>query len=83
MGFDDFLKKAGELALETGKALGKSAMKQAQEIQELKEELQYESDDRLKYFVKHGSWKKKVAAASLLRERGYTKEDLEKLKNQN
>ena len=77
MGLGDFLKKAGELALETGKELGKQAMKTAEEAQKLKEELRYESDDRLKHLFKHGKLKEKMAAAFLLKERGYTKEDFE------
>jgi len=79
MGFGDFLKKVGKVALEAGKKAGEFALETSKEIAELKENLQYASDSKLKDLIRNGNPKEKMVANSLLKERGYSTEELKKL----
>ncbi len=79
MGFGDFLKKAGKVAFEVGKKTGEKALEVSKEINELKENLQYASDSKLKDLIRNGNAKEKIAANSLLFKRGYSKEELERI----
>ncbi len=81
MGFGDFLKKAGKVAFEVGKEAGKKTLEFAKEVNELKENLQYVSDSKLKDLIRNGNAKEKLAANSLLIKRGYSKEELGKIFN--
>jgi len=79
MGFGDFFKKVGEFALETGKEVGKDLLEHAKEMKQLKEELQYAPDSKLEDLIRNGNKTEKIVANSLLKERGYSTEELKKL----
>ena len=79
MGFGDFLKKAGKVALEAGKKAGEIALETSKEISELKEKLQYASNSKLEDLIRNGNTKEKMVANSLLKERGYSTEELKKI----
>ena len=79
MGFEDFLKKAGKVALEVGKEVGKGMLKTSEEVMELKKELQDAPNSKLEYLVRHGRLKEKIAAGGLLKERGYSTEEIKEL----
>jgi len=68
MGFGDFLKGVGNAVMDTSK-----------EVVEMKETLQYETDEKLKRLLKRGNVKEKMVANSLLKERGYSTEELKKI----
>ena len=65
MGFFDAL---GEIA---GKAAN-AARETKASIEKEKEHLQYKSDEELKRILQTGSFKRKMAAGALLKERGYS-----------
>ena len=68
MGFGDFLKGVGSAIMDTSK-----------EVVEMKKKLQYESDEKLKRLLKNGNAKEKVVANALLKERGYSSEEITKI----
>jgi len=79
MGFGDFLKKAGEIVLEVGKEVGKAAIDKSKQISELKKDLQSETDEVLLHLYKHGKTEEKAASSILLKDRGYTHEDIQSM----
>ena len=54
-------------------------MDTSKEVVEMKKKLQYESDEKLKRLLKSGNAKEKMVANSLLKERGYSSEEITKI----
>ena len=69
MGFFDILKGVANSALD-------SAQKNAAEIQELKDKMDYYSDEQLFQAIRRGSYQNKAACSLLLQERGYSQEEV-------
>lgn len=69
MGILDSLLKAGAAAYD-------GMQKNAAEIQKIKDQLQYYSDDQLFRELRTGSYQKKMACSLLLQERGYSKDQI-------
>ena len=53
----------------------RAADKNGEKVRELTEKFSYYSDDRVKDRFKHGSFAEKLAAAQVLKDRGYGSDD--------
>lgn len=60
-------------------AAGKAAAEKGKELQELKDSMSCESDSSLARKAKSGSVWEKSAALSILKDRGYTVEDIKRM----
>ena len=69
MGLFNILKNAGAAAYD-------GLQKNAAEIQEIKDRMEYCSDDQLFRELCNGSYQRKAASSLLLQERGYTKDQI-------